>query len=322
VRILPSHSACHAVGPLGDRRRVKTCSRKHSEFGIVWPKADLPRRLVAPQLNGGGSPGEGSFTLRQPPLLTTDRRSLITDPPTDGSAVADNRQRITNKRPASGAFTLMELLVVMGIISVLLILLVPAFTSIKSAGDVTNTAYAVKGVLDQARTYAMANNTYTWVGFAGSIGTSSSSVTGQISMAIVASTDGTSLGLSSGQITQLGKLLRLDNVHVGDPGPPANNGTEFENRPAVSANYELASAGATSPTFIAQATTFNRWIQFSPRGEAVVNGAQIAHYAEVGLLPTHGSILAVTKDGNGRYPGNVAAIQITGYGGNVRIYRR
>ena len=46
-----------------------------------------------------------------------------------------------------------------------MVLIAPAFTSLKSAGDVTNAAYTIKGVLDTARTYAKANNTYTWVGF-------------------------------------------------------------------------------------------------------------------------------------------------------------
>ena len=36
---------------------------------------------------------------------------------------------------------------------------------IKGGTDVTNAAYTIKGVLDTARTYAKANNTYTWVGF-------------------------------------------------------------------------------------------------------------------------------------------------------------
>ncbi len=68
------------------------------------------------------------------------------------------------RRPGS-AFSLIELMVVIAIIVVLMGLLVPAFTSMKSAGDVTSAANTIKGVLDQARTYAMANNTYTWVGF-------------------------------------------------------------------------------------------------------------------------------------------------------------
>src|SRR5436305_11648800 len=64
-----------------------------------------------------------------------------------------------------GAFTLMEMMVVMGIIATLMALLAPAFTTIKGGTDVTSTAYTIKGALDQARTYAKANNTYTWVGF-------------------------------------------------------------------------------------------------------------------------------------------------------------
>src|SRR5438094_790665 len=63
------------------------------------------------------------------------------------------------------AFSLVELLVVIGIMVLLAALMAPAFTSIKFAGDVTSGSYIVKGVLEQARTYAMTNNTYTWVGF-------------------------------------------------------------------------------------------------------------------------------------------------------------
>src|SRR5215469_10231481 len=64
-----------------------------------------------------------------------------------------------------GGFTLVEMLVVVGIIALLLVLIAPAFTNIKGGTDVTSAAYTIKGVLDVARTYAKANNTYTWVGF-------------------------------------------------------------------------------------------------------------------------------------------------------------
>src|SRR5438874_13036544 len=63
------------------------------------------------------------------------------------------------------AFTLVELLIVIGIIGVLLVLIAPAFTTMKGGTDVTSAAYTIKGVLDTARTYAKANNTYVWVGF-------------------------------------------------------------------------------------------------------------------------------------------------------------
>src|SRR5882762_9319606 len=62
-------------------------------------------------------------------------------------------------------FTLLELLIVVGIIGLLLVLIAPAFTTIKGGTDVTSTAYTIKGILDTARTYAKANDTYTWVGF-------------------------------------------------------------------------------------------------------------------------------------------------------------
>src|SRR6266545_5474178 len=65
------------------------------------------------------------------------------------------RERVRTPRPAvalrEGGFTLIELLVVMGIIAILMVLIAPAFTTIKSAGDVTGAAYTIKGVFDTAR---------------------------------------------------------------------------------------------------------------------------------------------------------------------------
>src|SRR5437773_6640729 len=88
------------------------------------------------------------------------------------------------------------MLVVMAIILILMVLLAPAFTSLKPAGDVTSAAYTIKGVLEQARTYAMANHTYTWVGFyeedASTAPTNPATAgTGRLVMSIVASKDGT-----------------------------------------------------------------------------------------------------------------------------------
>jgi len=235
------------------------------------------------------------------------------------------------QRERASAFTLLELLIVIGIIALLLVLLAPAFTTIKSGGDVTSEAYTIKGVLDTARTYAKASNTYTWVGFAGSLG---STVTGNVALAIVASKDGTDLGTSVNQVgtrvditagvTPVGKVIRLDNAHIGDTGTPTNSGTDFESRATVNVNYRIGAPSITYNSeyyFIEQGTQFDRWIRFSPRGEAVVKGGatQITQYAEVGLLPTHGTTLAATID---PASGNLVAIQVSGFGGNVRIYRR
>ena len=76
----------------------------------------------------------------------------------------DSRPSTLNSQRFRAAFTLLELLIVVGIIGLLMVLIAPAFTTIKGGTDVTSAAYTIKGVLDTARTYAKANNTYTWVG--------------------------------------------------------------------------------------------------------------------------------------------------------------
>jgi len=233
---------------------------------------------------------------------------------------------------ASRAFSLLELVIVVGIIGLLLVLISPWFTSIKGGTDVTSAAYTIKGVLDAARTHAKANNTYAWVGFSGSIG---STVTGKVALYVVASKDGTDLGTSVNQppgnriditakVTPVGKVMRLDNAHIGDTGSPTNDGTDFEGRPAVNRNYRIGAEGSMYDSdyyFSWQETQFDRWIRFNPRGEAVVKGGatKITQYAEVGLLPTHGTALAASIS---PASGNLVAIQISGFGGHVRIYRR
>src|ERR1041385_6393584 len=99
-------------------------------------------------------------------------------------------------RERTSAFTLLELLIVMGIVALLMVLIAPAFTTIKGGTDVTGAAYTIKGVLDTARTYAKANNTYTWVGFyeedVSQPSTNPPTVgVGRLVMSIVASRDGT-----------------------------------------------------------------------------------------------------------------------------------
>src|SRR5437660_4670395 len=121
-----------------------------------------------------------------------------------------------------GGFTLVELLIVVGIIAVLLVLIAPAFTYIKGGTDVTSAAYTIKGVLDTARTYAKANDTYTWVGFyEEDVSQPPTTVgVGRIVMSIVASKDGTTVydpnnptTINPTKLIQVGKLTKIENVH-------------------------------------------------------------------------------------------------------------
>src|SRR5438445_7285640 len=104
-------------------------------------------------------------------------------------------------RESFRGFTLLELLIVIGLIAILLVLIAPAFTTIKSGTEVTTAIYGVKGLLENARAYAKANHTYVFVGFADVDSSVDPSVSpqittgdtpyGRVAMAVVASKDGT-----------------------------------------------------------------------------------------------------------------------------------
>src|SRR5262245_7791816 len=161
------------------------------------------------------------------------------------------------RRPRSFSFTLLELLIVVGIVGLLLVLIAPAFTTIKSGTDVTSAAYTIKGVLDTARTYAKANNTYSWVGFyeedVSQPSTNPPTVgTGRLIMSIVASKHGTKSydpnnlsTIGATQLMQVGKLTKIDNVHLWTHNDnPSGAGDTFNARTNVASAYCI---GNSSP---------------------------------------------------------------------------
>ena len=62
---------------------------------------------------------------------------------------------------------------------------------------------------------------------------------------------------------------------------------------------------------------FTKAIEISPRGEVRVNNTNysVKPVVEIGLQPTYGTLVDTANR-------NVAAVQITGVLGNVKIYRR
>jgi type II secretory pathway pseudopilin PulG len=266
------------------------------------------------------------------------------------------------------SFTLLELLIVVGIIGLLLVLIGPAFTTIKGGTDVTSTAYTIKGVLDTARTYAKANDTYTWVGFYEE-DVSQPSVNpapdllcpgcvGRLVMSIVASKDGTYIYdptdtgpdnfIDPTRLTQVGKLIKIDNVHLPLLELGMGSGDTFDTRPSPAprtdapfSRFGELNSSPTAPTTNtkfpfqyplgspapAWQYRFRRTLQFSPTGECRINSTyDVRRVVEIGLLQTHGIATPPPRSGGGTsfvtWDGNVAAVQITGFGGNVTIYRR
>lgn len=242
-----------------------------------------------------------------------------------------------------------------GIIVVLSVLLVPAFTTLKGAGDITNAAYTVSGALEEARTLAISKNTYVWLGFyeeaAYPTGTPNTTATppypgvGRLIIAIVYSNDGSEIfsptaagpnPLPASRITQSGKVIKIDNVHMTDIGSPPSstpiptpaadsvdvrsNIPYIENASTVppSDHFNRVSSDSSDATrfhFILQGYTFWKTVRFSPRGEARINTSyDYRRVAEIGLRPTHGNALSSSP--------NVVAIQFNAFGGHFKIYRR
>ena len=205
------------------------------------------------------------------PPLTYDLRPLTSDP------AALRRPLTSDLRPPTSGFTLVELMVVIGIIAILMVLVVPAFTNLKSAGDVTNAVYGIKGLLENARTYAKANHTYVFVGLAEVDASVSSSVSpqittgttpyGRVAVAIVASKDGTrqcqyaisnqgsdwTANYTNGNnLIAIGKLQTFENLHflVNFPSWTAAahpNSNMARNQP-TGTQYTLGLSTSTSVT--------------------------------------------------------------------------
>jgi len=250
------------------------------------------------------------------------------------------------------AFTLLELMVVIGVIILVSAFVVPAFTNLKSSGDVNSAVYNIGGVLEQARSYAMANRTYVWVGIEEVDASKDPSVNpqtigiGRIAIAIVASRDGTRgyditnnslpnpawTSYNNGaNLVAIDKLVRFENLHMAPFFSTIPNGGNTTRPTVSSGSYQLGNTTANPnpgscitrfdwPLGSAIGTgqySFTRVINFDPQGVARIqytnNTDQIAAYMELGLQQTHGTAVSSSS--------NVAALQIDCMTGSVRKYR-
>ena len=282
-----------------------------------------------------------------PKMFVPSISSRVRPTPQRAPSINPRQSTLNFPRERPGAFTLFELLIVLGIVVLLMLLIAPAFTTIKSGTDSTSAAYTIKGALDTARTYAKANNTYAWVGFfeedVSQASTNPATAgTGRIVVSIVASKDGTEVYTSvvspaadmdstGTRLLQVGKLIKLDNMHLRTFANGLGTGETFPTRPAIPGGLpDNAKIGDTSPpdslryfhypATVAEAQRqykFVKMIQFSPRGEcrSQNDNYEMRAVVEVGLQQTHGTSAPALAD-----PKN-CAVQLTGFSGNVKTYQ-
>lgn len=165
-------------------------------------------------------------------------------------------------------------------------------------------------------------------------------------MSIVASKDGTNVyGSGTGtvdptRLIQVGKLIKVDNVHLPLFAVGTGTGDTFDTRPAMqldpTAGYNYSRFGelnGTAPNTAPYTTPydisypvgdstsaqyrFSKLLQFDERGEGRVNGDSydVSHIVEIGLTPTRGSSVIVGST-------NLVALQLSGFSGTIRIYRK
>jgi prepilin-type N-terminal cleavage/methylation domain-containing protein len=287
-----------------------------------------------------------------------------------GSCAIANRARLPRRNGSfrdyagsglESAFTLVEMLAVMAIIVVVLGFAGPAVNSIRGANDFSVNMGTLTGFFEQARAYAVANNTYVYVGIgefnAGQSASASPQVAGngRLVTCAVATRDGTrgydvnnpgtwttNYSTIVGNLTAIDKLHVYDNTQLtdfstqpanGQPVPAPPQGTNMY-RPTVSTDYFL---GHTDTSNVVQTplawplgTTLNHGqynfshvVQFDPQG-----------VARLQFLTSGDSVVPIMEidlqptHGNiaptpptDQNKGNQAAIQIDCVTGGVRFYR-
>lgn len=150
----------------------------------------------------------------------------------------------------------------------------------------------------------------------------------------MASADGTKIfedgmapaSLPEARLFPLGRLVKISGVHLTDVGSPSGGGegTGLEDRPATpyqddapeQCRISSTHGGRTPFPFKQNGYTFYKTLRFSPSGEVSINGSPVPRrLGEIGLVPAQGDQVMEASE-------NLAAIQFSGMGGNVRTYRR
>lgn len=212
-----------------------------------------------------------------------------------------------SSEPARGGFSLVELLVVVAVIGVLAVLTAPALVGLLGPKGTTFAIDQTTGVLELARSEAMARRTYVWVMFFNTRAFGRA----QLRIGAVASLDGTA-NTNPGNLRPIVKVLKVNNVVASESLP--SDVLALAKNPSFSSAKNL-----NFPAFKIGDTNFpanSPGILFSPNGEALNNPADMTFLpsVDIGLVPTKGDEPQLSgSDG--------AIVRYLGASGNVQVFR-
>ncbi|XHR29780.1 MAG: Tfp pilus assembly protein FimT/FimU [Chthoniobacteraceae bacterium] len=223
-------------------------------------------------------------------------------------------------RRSRRGFSLIETLLAMTVMSLLMYFMTPAIAPINKGSQLSHALGGIATTLEQARSYAMANKTYVYVGFYESdmaaSGDALASGTGKVWVGVAASKDGTknnSPTLSGAKMLPIDRLRNYEGIHLADPATTgitdiaSGASSLLESTNVTGFGWPLASANKIAG--------FSWVIQFSPQGNAIIPSSSggLVPYINIGLRQSNGN--------NASSSNNTAVIQINGITGTVQIAR-
>ncbi len=221
------------------------------------------------------------------------------------------------------AFSLVELLVVIVIMIILVTGATLSLRGVNSSGQFNKALAEISGLLEEARSYAVAQNTYVWVVLyqdtpanGGPLG---------VYAAAYSSGDGTDPFGWAGSVTippgtvgsttlsQVTHIYKYRGIHLETTTLPSAPTTTPPATPATAPTFQITTQSDSGPVTLSGTSSVYWLIQFTPTGAARV-GPSPVDSVWLGLQAARAQ---TTFD-----PNNIASIKISGLTGVTTVYRQ
>lgn len=211
-------------------------------------------------------------------------------------------------------FSLIELLVVMGIVSSLIAVTVFASSSYMRSASFNSSLVKITGLLETARQHAVSQNTYVWVAFRPGEGEDLS-----LEAVLYSSRDGTdtlnwqgTVSPSDDRFAILTKREIFGGLQLLLPTVPPSIYNRINGlTPTASEDVANSLAFQWQGSGLSAPLDFTYTVQFTPRGEAKSSNA-LASHIDLGLAGIQGDV-AVNAP--------VAVVRLAGISGRAKVYQ-